>query len=594
MSGNRDELFELLVEAEKREIIKCSPSLEKLSLEEACSLDKIIEVTLLNTVYQVTFNYDLQLKVSTKKVEKINRGCTLIVDLLNEIFNSYNILVVPNAKISTNLDEAIMKSLPAVYADYEIGYEIIDSTDSLKDYMIQLGYSIEIKDTISGTMDIQHFLSSCFVLFEDEKPVFNYDVNFTPDREPTKEELKAIENIDKTRYASLIKNIISTLSHDEIKLEMMKNTFEHNQEIKGFFDEKLEIAKQNDIVNPRIDFNIIPVSISLNKVQTKNLKITVSSKKNKEKSASFMFEKFDPFKLEANEFFCPICGERITKDNLLKLLKNKDGKYSVGCSKCAEKPNAPVYEYDGEQYTKDAIVIDPSDKNSYFIGDCKKCDVSGLYYWHNGSDEDGSYRLIEYDELIKKDLPEEPSGYAYREYIRKCPNCERVFAGREDDLNKHFHDSVDGKTNVCCSKCVDGTYSDGPNNYVLSEISQKAFIGREENCRASEYSGKVGEKSEFVTCKKCGKVYGRLESDVKGVCPDCAHPHSGEPCNVPAEVASHLKAAYSLVTKNFRCYHIKNFYGFDEYRVICHRFVATVVLDEEQCVLSSKVSRKGK
>ena len=611
MNKNSNEIYHLLLEASEKKIIEVKPSLLDLSYEELLTYEDTLSVTMGDKKYLITFNPNYVIKTTTKNVQRVNRGCSLIKDLLEKVFNEYNILVVPDAKIDTKLlNETIRNILPPVDDAYTLDFDIQDSEKTLDDFKIELGYSIEFRDSFEGSLEIHHFLSKCNVNFENEQPILSYDIEFKPNSENAAVQLDEIkiDAKEKKDYLERINQILMLFKNDykeENKKDILRNTFENkrNVEIRQYLEERLEAAKANSVENPQIDFNIIPVSISLNKIQNKKIILTLIDNENPDRKASMAIEKFDPFKPNELKIYCG-CGEEITAENRMLLLTGLDGKTVIGCEACACQDDSG--KHPGVWFAKEAIVFDSFDNKLYYKGDCMMCDVDGKYHYNAN--------LIRYDVLATGKQP--VSGYCLKKYIQVCPNCHAAIAGTEDDFDDYLISSIEsvsrrkgilyckGGDVVCCQACVDGntiedaksdTYQVPDKKFATSDVSGFAFLPNDyKNAAFSELTDEeiVGSKEEFVKCRKCDQIVALNEYNAEEhQCEHCAE-HIESRDTVPDEINAFIKEFYpEYYSDSYYVNTEKNFYDDTVYRFEFGKKLLVVKVHGYE-IIFSKLSKK--
>lgn len=654
MINYENKIYSLIRKSVETKVIAIKPSIDGLNDEELANSKQIYIVTLDDKEYPITFNPNFNIRAVNKNGEILKIGCKLLKELIdNKIFNEFNILVVPEAefnypksKIEERLnqfyfdknespDDGEDKNEPIIDpAKYEtISVDYVESNDSDNEYKIQLGFSIELEDNFDGSLHIETKYGKCSVIDEDGKIVLDCNMIYNPnDLEKTKryDEVTFESAAIKKKYVDKIKAVTDLFLSNDVKLresnkrKLLEDSYKYNDQVRDYIQNRYNEAKMNGIPADEIEmnFNILPVSISLNKVQKKPICIVVKKKKDNpddknepEISASFEME-VEPTKITNFSLICPHCKREITSENKLELLRAEGNTFVVGCSSCGQKIDGDKYL--GQLFLEEAIKVDLSDPEhvKYYIDDCKKCDIDHNYY--------PTSKMIKYSFLAADDRKVE-SGYCFNDdkHCRVCKNCHAIIAGTVEELDKYFYKEIKGKDFVCCNACVNEKKSKeklrpqtpydivGRKPYYLSEISNRVFLFDKNKNNIEFYLSKdtddsnskiiVGSSLEFKVCSKCGQLVPINKYDKRNKCCFDCKGKSPELLKMSQEnfafFRKHINEFYPQISKYFpdegsikySC--TKNVYNEIVYRYFIENKLLVIVYDGNE-IIFSRLSNK--
>lgn len=635
MINYENKIYSLIRKSIETKVIAIKPSIDGLNDEELANSKQIYIVTLDGKEYPITFNPNFNIRAVNKNGEILKIGCKLLKELIdNKIFNEFNILVVPEAEFIFSKDAVRASFNDSDKALYDpkkyntLGVHFNDAEDSAQDYKIQLGFSIELEDNFEGSLHTETKYGKCSVIDTGEEITFDCKVVYNPNdvnKGSTFDEISFESDAIKNKYISKIKAITNKfLSNDinekeSLKRKLLSDSYEFNTQLKDYIDRRYEIAKKYKVEDIEMEFNILPVSISLNKVQKKKLTIVLKRKPENPNGsdddvpkASFDIE-VEPTKINNIELHCPNCGKLIDSENQLELLnalvdkKNNKFGHIVGCQSCGHKISDKNRQ--GELFHEDVIVEylpeDKKEPDTYFLADCEKCDVDDKFY--------PRFKMIKYSFLANENKRVK-SGYCLNDHKHKaiCPNCKAIIAGTSEEIFNYLVKDLGGKKYVCCKACGNenknkpqpGTpfaiSEKGFVPYYISEISGRAFLvdKNKNNISFSSNNGDFGCSSEFVVCPKCGQLIPKTKYNKKNkCCEDCLDKNKfTSDITLTDEINKHIKAFYPSVVNELKHkdavgFVTSNIYNEKIYRIQIGNKLLVVVFNENNIVFS-KLSKK--
>ncbi|MBO4541125.1 MAG: hypothetical protein J5736_04035, partial [Bacilli bacterium] len=370
MNQSKHSLLRLLQIAEEKRILVIEPSLLNKDAEELTSSEDIYKLTLDNTEYRFVLNDAIKASsgVGFDKFEHINRGSKVINAVLDAVFGKYNSLVVRHAKFDPasipNIDNIARPALGNGLSCHRISLAL--GAGSSSDYKIQVGLTVEIKDSITNGITIRKFLTHATVDFDKNtgNPHFDLKMVFQPENMDTDPTFEPVADINLNEFKEQIEIIRSFISKEETKREIFQGLIENDPDIRDYLHDRER--KINPLIDsePLVEFNIIPMSVSMNKVPKMTAQYQIFASEVAEPLAEVSTaEDFNPFEENLQvAYSCPHCGARCDKNNPLVEVINKDDAPAIGCLHCSTNDVASVYDFRNARFFIDELEREQADR----------------------------------------------------------------------------------------------------------------------------------------------------------------------------------------------------------------------------------------
>lgn len=545
---DRNKLWKLLTEAFKVSLLTTDG--HGGSAEEAIGSAKVIEGYMDNSPERLPFELEREEKVyrfrvvgvarafqicfnpayqADKETEYFSRGCTLVRELLNVIFEKYNKLLVKGVKYN---DDAQIEFNKYVEGDFEKrSVEDTESEAAEEKFRYRVGFWVTVKDQIDKRVTNKAFPLDMPVEFAGGRIQYRSDIKFSVDEgedgEPDYDEIVDIPDGTKEAIVALSKHLQQESEKERIFRLFMKT---EGGELKRYIDKREEHAQMlgEDAV---FRYNVVPLTIYLDRIHKKSITYRLSHKNGA--NADFRLE-FDPTE-DGIHICCPNCGAEISPGkNVLVLAYGKVGRKSViACKQCTIDLGHTGYylPYALNIYLKEDVLSADHEGKSIIL--YREDTFRNELDRHDYSKESG--RAVQYYFLRGQLHESSPQRLFPSSQVHQCKNCGRTYAvtrQEEPDFEKKCIAKPEDDTEVeACVKCA-GTLQELADPFRPKRIvyqgevkagTKDLFFCNIQNGSVCSACGNVIYMTQKKRCKLCGEVNCGTDACISGagICRKC-------------------------------------------------------------------------
>ncbi len=446
-----------------------------------------------DVLYKVTFDkhkHDIK-----KKIEYASRTSLFVDTLMKRIMAKYNILLVRKALFKTDKYPDLLKS---DYYDFEF-VDVSDSEGATDTIQHELKVMINYQDNFSNQTVSKNIIDDIFVTLSGKNISYGFYNIGQSEAEPVYDAIN--ESVDAGDIDSLLR-IRNLISDPEVKFNIFETLRENeNTNLNKLIKERYESLKKSNLIDPKIEFTVTPLSIYCNHIVEKKCTYKVTSINPYFKDYPLYYEvSFNPANLNDISYDVDIDGlnEKVSGQELILAYEDAPVfgpvKARMTIKRCAvmlygfnERFNSDIYK--DVYFLKNSLVklvdnkVEPFDgildENTFLKSQIVKGEISGKYYYIGDTIE-----LNPKDILGAVILDNQSKHYVSKEYARECQICGHKFGAIEDvwKLYQETHIIVNKNNMCCCDYCAaeednykynDGKsilYSKGQKKYFLDDL----------------------------------------------------------------------------------------------------------------------------
>ena len=440
-------------------------------------------------LYKVTFDkkkHDIK-----KKIEYASRTSLFVDTLMKRIMAKYNILLVRKALFKTDKYPSLLKS--NLY-DFEF-QAVSDSEGSTDTIQHELKVMINYQDNFSNQTVSKNVIDDIFVTLSGNKISYGFYNIGQSEAEPIYDAIN--EDVDAGDIDSLLR-IRNLMTDPEVKFNIFETLRENeNTNLSRLIKERYDNLKKSNLIDPKIEFTVTPLSIYCNHIVEKKCTYKVTSVNPYYKDYPLFYEvSYNPANLEDVSYDVDVDGipEKVNDQELILAYDDAPtfGPVSARMTikRCAvnlygfnERFNLDIYK--DVYFLKNSLVklidnkVEPFDgildDNTFLKSQIVKGEISGKYYYIGDTIE-----LNPKDILGAVILNDNSKHYVSKEYARLCPTCGHKFGAIDEvwSLYQQTHIIVNKDDLSCCDYCAfeddNSKYNNGKS--ILYSKGQKKYF----------------------------------------------------------------------------------------------------------------------